>query len=471
MLEAQTVKSSSPGFWTSIKEALLGSHQDYTQGSIERAILLLSVPMVLEMCMESLFGVVDVFWVAHLGADAMATVGLTETALTIVYALALGLSISVTATVARRVGEKDEPGAAMAAVQGIAVGVLVSMVTGTLGFMFGGRWLAAMGAADSVVRSGANYTRIILGGTGVVFQLFLINAVFRGAGDAATAMRTLWLANAVNLVLNPCLIFGLGPFPKLGLAGSAVGTTIGRGIGVAYQVWVLASGRSRIRVGKSNLRLDWKVMARLIRLSLGAIFQFLVQMAGWIGVVRIVSAFGSAAVAAYTLAIRIVIFAILPSWGMSNAAATLVGQNLGAGRPDRAEKSVWKTGFYNMLFLGTVGLVFIAFAERIIGLFTSDPAVAPVAVSCLRYLSYGYVSYAYGMVVSSAFNGAGDTFTPTVLNLICFWICQLPLAYFLAFTAGLGPKGVFASVVVADSLLALLSIVWFRRGGWKKQVV
>jgi putative MATE family efflux protein len=310
-----------------------------------------------------------------------------------------------------------------------------------------------------------------LGGTVTVFQLFLINAVFRGAGDAATAMRTLWLANAVNLVLNPCLIFGLGPFPRLGLAGSAVGTTIGRGIGVGYQVWVLASGRSRIRVGKSNLRLDWKVMTRLIRLSLGAIFQFLVQMAGWIGVVRIVSAFGSAAVAAYTLAIRIVIFAILPSWGMSNAAATLVGQNLGAGRPDRAEKSVWKTGFYNMLFLGTVGLVFIAFAERIIGLFTSDPAVAPVAVSCLRYLSYGYVSYAYGMVVSSAFNGAGDTLTPTILNLICFWICQIPLAYFLAFTAGLGPKGVFASVVVADSLLALLSIVWFRRGGWKKQVV
>jgi putative MATE family efflux protein len=471
MLEAQIVKNNSSGFWTSIKEALLGSHQDYTQGSIDRAILLLSVPMVLEMCMESLFGVVDVFWVAHLGADAMATVGLTETALTIVYALALGLSISVTAMVARRVGEKDEPGAATAAVQGIAVGVLVSIVTGTVGFLFGSHWLATMGAANSVVRSGANYTRIILGGTVTVFQLFLINAVFRGAGDAATAMRTLWLANAVNLILNPCLIFGLGPFPRLGLAGSATGTTIGRGIGVAYQVWVLASGRSRIRVGRSNLRLDWKVMARLIRLSLGAIFQFLVQMAGWIGVVRIVSAFGSAAVAAYTLAIRIVIFAILPSWGMSNAAATLVGQNLGAGRPDRAETSVWKTGFYNMLFLGTVGLVFIAFAERIIGLFTSDPAVGPVAVSCLRYLSYGYVSYAYGMVVSSAFNGAGDTFTPTILNLICFWICQIPLAYFLAFTAGLGPKGVFASVVVADSLLALLSIVWFRRGAWKKQVV
>jgi len=471
MLEVQSVGKSGPGFWTSIKESLLGSHQDYTQGSIERAILLLSVPMVLEMCMESLFGVVDFFWVAHLGADAMATVGLTESALTIVYALAMGLSISVTATVARRVGEKDEAGAATAAVQGIAVGVLVSIATGTLGFLFGGHWLAAMGAAHSVVASGSAYTRIILAGTVTVFQLFLINAVFRGAGDAATAMRTLWIANAVNLCLNPCLIFGLGPFPKLGLAGSAVGTTIGRGVGVVFQVWILWSGRGRIRVNKGNLRLDWKVMLRLIRLSLGAIVQLMVQMAGWIGVVRIVSAFGSAAVAANTLAIRIIIFAILPSWGMSNAAATLVGQNLGAGRPGRAEKSVWKTGLYNMLFLGTVGLVFIAFAERIIGLFTKDPAVAPIAVTCLTYLSYGYVSYAYGMVVSSAFNGAGDTLTPTVLNLICFWAVQLPLAYFLAFTAGFGLRGVFASVVAADSLLALLAIVWFRRGKWKQQVV
>jgi putative MATE family efflux protein len=471
MLEAQTVKTSTPGFWTSIKESLLGSHQDYTQGSIERAILLLSVPMVLEMCMESLFSIVDVFWVAHLGADAIATVGLTETALTIVYALALGLSISVTAMVARRVGEKDEAGAATTAVQGIAVGVLVSILTGTLGFLFGGRWLAAMGASDVVVHSGSTYTRIILGGTVTVFQLFLINAVFRGAGDAATAMRALWIANGVNLCLNPCLIFGLGPFPRLGLAGSAAGTTIGRGIGVVYQIWVLSSGRTRIRIGKNDLQLDWKVMVRLIRLSFGAILQFMVQMAGWIGVVRIMSMFGSAAVAANTLAIRIIVFAILPSWGMSNAAATLVGQNLGAGKPYRAEKSVWKTGFYNMVFLGTVGLIFIAYAERIIGLFTQDPAVTPIAAVSLRYLSYGYVSYAYGMVLSSAFNGAGDTLTPTILNLICFWICQIPLAYFLAFTAGLGPKGVFASVVASDSLLALLAIVWFRRGRWKQQVV
>jgi putative MATE family efflux protein len=471
MLEAQSIKTTTPGFWTSIKEALVGSHQDYTQGSIERAILLLSVPMVLEMCMESLFGVVDVFWVAHLGADAMATVGLTESALTIVYSLAMGLSISVTAMVARRVGEKDAAGAATAAVQGIAMGVLVSIVTGTLGFVFGGHWLATMGAADAVVASGSSYTRIMLAGTVTVFQLFLINAVFRGAGDAATAMRTLWIANAVNLCLNPCLIFGLGPFPRLGLAGSAVGTTIGRGIGVVYQIWLLWSGRGRVRIGRSNLHLDWKVMVRLIRLSLGVIFQLMVQMAGWIGIVRIVSAFGSAAVAANTLAIRIVVFAILPSWGMSNAAATLVGQNLGAGKPDRAEKSVWKAGLYNMLFLGTVGVVFIVFAEPILGLFTRDPAVLPIAVTCLRYLSYGYVSYAYGMVVSSAFNGAGDTLTPTVLNLICFWAVQIPLAYLLAFPLGLGLKGVFATVVVADSLLAVLAIVWFRRGRWKQQVV
>jgi putative MATE family efflux protein len=460
-----------PGFWSSLREAVVGSRQDFTEGSIERAIVLLAVPMVLEMCMESLFGVVDVFWVAHLGADAITTVGLTETGLVLLFVIALGLSMGATALVARRIGEKDHAAAGLVAVQAIIVGLLVSGLTAVFGYFFAADLLRVMGGSEDVVKMGTGYTRVILGGSATIFLLFLINAVFRGAGDAATAMRALWLANIVNICLNPCLIFGLGPFPKMGVTGSAVGTTIGRGIGVLFQLWVLTSGKGRLAVHVSQLRLDFAVMARLVRISLSGMFQYLVQMASWIGLVRIMSSFGSAAVAANTLAIKIIVFAILPSWGMSNAAATLVGQNLGAGKPDRAEKSVWRTGFYNMLFLGAVGLIFIVFAERIIAMFTSDPAVVPIAVSGLRLLSYGYVSYAYGMVVTAAFNGAGDTFTPTILNLVSFWVCQIPLGWFLAFHTSLGTNGVFVSVVVSDSLLALLSILWFRRGTWKQTKV
>jgi len=471
MSDAQALEARVPGFWRSLRDAVMGTTHDYTDGSIGRAIVLLAVPMVLEMCMESLFGVVDVFWVAHLGADAITTVGLTETSLLVIFVIAMGLSMGATAMVARRIGEKDEASAGVVAVQAIIVGLVVSSIIAVLGYTYAPQLLEVMGASPAVVKLGSGYTRMILGGSATIFLLFLINAVFRGAGDAAIAMRVLWLANLVNICLNPCLIFGVGPFPKLGVTGSAVGTTIGRGIGVLFQIWMLTSGRGRIALHLSQLRADFEVMYRLVRLSLNAIFQFLVQMASWIGVVRIIATFGSAATAANTLAIRIIVFAILPSWGLSNAAATLVGQNLGAGKPDRAEQSVWRTGFYNMLFLGGVGLIFIAFAEKIIGLFTSDPAVAPLAVSGLRLLSYGYISYAYGMVITAAFNGAGDTATPTVLNLICFWVCQIPLAWILAFRTSLGPRGVFIAVVVGDSLLALFGILLFRRGKWKKTVV
>src|SRR5579864_3267740 len=467
----QVADAPVPGFWSFLREAVVGTKQDFTEGSIGRAIVLLAVPMVLEMSMESLFGVVDMFWVAHLGADAMATVGLTESALTVLFVIALGLGMGATALVARRIGEKDEEAAAIVAVQAIAVGLLVSAVTAIIGYSYAPDLLRLMGGSESVVRIGTGYTRMILAGSATIFLLFLINAVFRGAGDAVTAMRALWLANIVNICLNPCLIFGLGPFPRLGVTGSAVGTTIGRGIGVAFQLWILLSGRGRLVVRRSHWRLNLGVMVRLVRLSMNAIFQYFVQMASWIAVVRIIATFGSAAAAANTLAIKIIVFAILPSWGMSNAAATLVGQNLGAGKPERAELAVWRTGFYNMLFLGSVGLVFIAFAERIIGWFTSDPAVAPIAVSGLRLLSYGYVSYAYGMVVTAAFNGAGDTATPTLLNLISFWLFQIPIAWLLAFHTGLGPRGVFVAVVIGDSLLALLAILCFRRGKWKKTVV
>ncbi len=315
---------------------------------------------------------------------------------------------------------------------------------------------------------GSGYTRMILSGSATIFLLFLINAVFRGAGDAAIAMRVLWIANLVNICLNPCLIFGLGPFPRLGVTGSAVGTTIGRGVGVLLQLWVLTSGRGRLSLHPSQLRADLGVMWRLIRLSLNAIFQYMVQMASWIAMVRIIASFGSAATAAYTVAFKVIIFAILPSWGMSNAAATLVGQNLGAGKPARAESSVWRTGLYNMLFLGTIGVLFIAFAPQIIALFTTDPVVARFAVSALRLFSYGNVSYSYGMVITAAFNGAGDTATPTTLNLVCFWLCQIPLAWALAFHTGLGPNGVYLAVVVSDSLLAALGVLLFRRGHWKK---
>jgi putative MATE family efflux protein len=465
---SSSIQVRTPSLWSSLREAVMGSSQDFTEGSITRAIVLLAVPMVLEMCMESLFGVVDVFWVSRLGADAVATVGLTETALTLVFVIALGLSMGATALVARRIGEKDEQAAGLVAVQAIVIGLVVSATTAIFGYFFAPNLLHIMGASDSVVKIGSGYTRMILSGSATIFLLFLINAVFRGAGDAAIAMRVLWLANLVNICLNPCLIFGLGPFPRLGVTGSAVGTTIGRGVGVLLQLWVLTSGRGRLSLHVSQLRVDLLLMWRLIRLSLNAMFQYLVQMASWIGMVRIIASFGSAATAGYTVAFKVIIFAILPSWGMSNAAATLVGQNLGAGKPSRAESSVWRTGLYNMLFLGSIGLLFIGFAPQIIALFTTDPVVAPLAVSALRLFSCGNVSYSYGMVITAAFNGAGDTATPTGLNLVCFWLCQIPLAWALAFHTGLGPNGVYVAVVVSDSLLAALGILLFRRGKWKQ---
>ncbi|HLJ46784.1 MAG TPA: MATE family efflux transporter [Bryobacteraceae bacterium] len=471
-MEAQGVRRAPDArLWTSLREAIAGSHQDYTEGSIGRAIVLLAVPMVLEMCMESLFGVVDIFWVAHLGSDAIATVALTESALSVLFAVALGLSMAATAIVARRIGEKNAEAAGVVAVQAIVIGLIVSAITGYLGVAFAPGLLKIMGGSPSVVEIGTGYTRMILGGSVTIFLLFLINAVFRGAGDAATAMRALWIANIVNICLNPCLIFGLGPFPRLGVTGSAVGTTIGRGMGVLFQLWILVHGTGRIRVGVSDLRLDGKVLWNLVRLSLGGTFQYLVQMASWIGVIRIVASFGSAAVAANTLAIKIIIFAILPSWGMSNAAATLVGQNLGAKQPDRAEKSVWRTGFYNMLFLGGIGILFVIFAGPLISIFTTDPSVKPLAVASLRFLSYGYISYAYGMVTTAAFNGAGDTVTPTLLNLVSFWLVQIPLAYVLSFHTAFEVKGVFVAIVVADSVLALLGVILFRRGSWKQRIV
>ena len=459
------------GGWALVKEALAGGEQDFTAGSLPRAVFLLSIPMILEMSMESVFGLLDALFVGRLGADAVAAVGVTESLLTLVFTVALGLSMSTTAMVARRIGEGDEDGAAVAAVQAIALGVIVSVPVAVAGILYGGRLLALMGAPASVAEGGQGYAAWILGGSSTILLLFLVNAIFRGAGDASLAMRSLWVANVVNIVLDPCLIFGLGPFPEMGLVGAAIGTTVGRAVGVCYQIRALWKADGRIAVRRKHLRLDAPVMLRLVRLSLGGILQFFIATASWVALVRILTPFGSAALAGYTIALRIIVVAILPAWGMSNAAATLVGQNLGAGKPDRAERSVWLTGFYNMAFLAAVAVVFIVFAESLIGLFSPDPGVRAVGATCLRVVSYGYVSYAWGMVMVQAFNGAGDTTTPTWINLVCYWMFQIPLAWTLARTLAMGPTGVFLAITIAESLVTVVSIVFFRRGRWKTQRV
>src|SRR5216683_642791 len=471
-METQELTTAPPiPIWSSIREALRGSHQDFTTGNLNRAILLLAIPMILEMVLESLFAVVDVFWVGRLGADAVATVGLTESLLSLVFAVGLGLSLSTTAMVARRIGEKDPAGAAVAGVQAIAIGLAVSAAMGLPCVFVAPRLLALMGASPQVISVGSGYARIALGGSGAIMLLFLNNAIFRGAGDAAIAMRLLWVSNIINLVLDPCLIFGWGPFPKLGVTGAALATFTGRSIGVLYQFYRLLRGTERIRILRQQLRINLRILLRLLRVSLTGILQFAIAHTSWIGLVRIVSIFGAAALAGYTIAIRVVIFAILPSWGLSNAAATLVGQNLGAGHPERAEKAVWRTGLYNVAFLGVVGIFFIFFAESVIRLFTHDPAVVPLGAACLRIVSYGNLGYAYFMVMMQAFNGAGDTITPTIVNFFGFWFLEIPLAYFLAITARMHSNGVFFSIVVAQASIAAVSIILFKRGRWKRQQI
>jgi len=471
-MSATATQPAQQSLWSEIIEALRGSHQDYTSGNLNRAILLLAIPMVMEMVLESLFAVVDVFWVAHVGSDAVATVGLTESLLMLVFAVGMGLSLSTTAMVARRIGEKDPEDAAVAAVQAIFLGLTVSFVIGVPCFTYAPELLRLMGASPEIIATGSWYARIALGGgSGAVVLLFLNNAIFRGAGDAAIAMRLLWVSNIINLVLDPIFIFGLGPIPRLGVTGAALATFTGRSIGVLYQFYRLMKGTERIRILRKQIRVDLQVLWRLLRVSLTGVVQFAIANTSWIGLVRIVSIFGAAALAGYTIAIRIVIFVILPSWGLSNAAATLVGQNLGAGHPDRAEKSVWRTGLYNMLFLGSLGVILVAFATPIVRLFTSDPAVVPLAASCLRIVSCGNVGFAYAMVMLQAFNGAGDTITPTVVNFFGFWLFEIPLAYWLAIPRGLHSNGVYWSIVIAEGAIAVASVVLFRRGRWKTRQI
>jgi putative MATE family efflux protein len=470
-MAAKALSKPSYGLWQSLREAIRGTHQDFTEGSISRAILLLATPMVLEMLMESLFAIVDVFWVTRLGPDAVATVGLTESMLTLVFSVGIGIGMATTAMVARRIGEKDPAGAAIAGSQAILLGIFVSLVMGVFGWTLAPRLLGWMGAGHELIATGQNYTRIVLGCNIVVMLLFLNNAVFRGAGDASISMRVLWMANLINLILDPCLIFGLGPFPELGVTGAAVATLTGRTAGVVYQFRVLASGRSRIRIGLGGFRLVPGVLKSLLRVSATGILQFAAGHTSWIALVRIIGSFGSVAVAGYTIGIRIFILAILPAWGLSGAAATMVGQNLGAQRPERAVRAVYLTALYNCLFLSIVTFVFVFLPGPIVALFTRESEAGRYAVDCLRIISLGNLAYAVGMVMVHAFNGAGDTVTPTIINAIGFWLCEIPLAWLLAYPAAFGVQGVFLAIPIAHAVITVMGLTMFLRGRWKTRTI
>jgi len=458
-------------FLVDMKESVAGTEQDFTEGRLSRAILLLSIPAVLEMIMESIFVIVDIYFVSRLGPDAVATVGLTESMITIVYAISLGLATATTSMVSRRIGEKNPDKASVTAFQAIITGITVSLIIAIPGSLFSQKLLSIMGASPEIITKYSDYTRIMLGGNIVIMMLFIINAIFRSAGDAVVAMRVLWIGNLINIALDPCLIFGLGPFPELGVTGAAVATTTGRGIAVLYQLWLLFFGEKRISLKLRHLRISFSIIARLVKISLGSIGQNLIGTTSWIALVRIISVFGSEVVAGYTIAIRIVSFTLLPSWGIANAASTLVGQNLGAKKPDRAERSVMITGWVNMILLGTIGLIFYLFPHPFISFFIDDKPVLLSGVECLKIVSIGYIAYGFGMVLVNSFNGAGDTTTPLKINLFAFWMIEIPLAWILAIKSGMGEKGVFWAIVIAESIMTLTAFLVFRRGRWKLKEV
>ena len=459
------------GFWQAVRAAIRGSAVDFTEAPLQTAIVLLAVPMVLEMAMESVFAVVDIFWVSQLGAESVATVALTESFLALVYTAAMGLSIGVTAVVARRSGEKDPEAAARTTVQAITLGLLISVAIAAVGMVWAPELLGLMGADEAIIDAGVGYTRVMLAGNASILLLFLINAAFRGAGDAAIAMRVLWFGNGINLILDPMLIFGIGPFPELGVTGAGVATVTGRSLAVLVQLYTLFRLSDRLRLRLRHVGLDLGVMWRLVRLSATGTLQVFIGTASWIGLVRILAGFGAEALAGYAIGIRIVLFALLPSWGMANAAATLVGQSLGAGKPDRAEAAVWLAGRLNLYFLGGVGVLLILFAPGVVELFGADAVSKGHAVNTLRIVSAGFFFYAYGMVLTQSFNGAGDTWTPTLINLFCFWVWEIPLAYGLATYTDLGPTGVYWAITFAFSLVAVISGWVFRKGRWKEKQV
>lgn len=466
-----TVKKIRAGL-ALFKEALAGSSTlNYTEGSIARVTFLLAVPMILEMAMESVFAIVDIFFVAGLGAQAVATVGLTEAVMSLLYAVAIGLSMGTTAMVARRIGEEKAAGAAFAAGQALWMGVFVSVFVGVVGYFYAERILGLMGADQAVIDMGTSYTQIMLSGSFTVVFLFLNNGIFRGAGDASIAMRSLILANGINIVLDPCLIYGWGPFPDMGVTGAAVATNIGRGVGVLYQLYYLCSNNRRIQIGLKDLVIKLSVVLALIRISLGGIAQFLIATASWVFLMRLVSAYGSDAVAGYTIALRVMLFVILPAWGLSNAVATLVGQNLGAGKVERAESTVWQVAKYNVSYMMAVAVLLILFPGSIMTFFTTEPQAVAYGVDALRIMSYSFGFMALGMVAIQAFNGAGDTMTPTWINGFCYWLVQIPVAYLLATRMEMGPYGVFWSIFLAEILMGIVGVAFFMRGSWKTKAV
>ena len=474
-MSAENTDAATIGPWRRgfalLRESLAGEQHDYTQGRVGRAVLLLAIPMMLEMAMESVFAVVDIFWVAGLGAPAVAAVGLTEAVLTLLYAVALGLGMAVTALVSRRIGAHDLQGAADVAGQTIWISLGTAALVLGVGVPLAPAILHFMGAEPDVIAGGTGYTTLMFGGSITILLLFLLNAVLRGAGDAAFAMRVLWLANGINIVLGPCFIYGVGPFPKLGVMGAAVATNIGRGIGVLFALYWLTNGRARVVLRLPNLRLKLDVLLSVLKISAGGVLQFVIATSSYMGLMLVISSYGSAAIAGYTIAMRIMMFMFLPAWGLSSAAATLVGQNLGARAPERAESSVWVATKYNTIFLSAVAIVLVVFPATLVGLFTTEPDVLGYGASCLRLIGLGFPLYAVGMTMVQAFNGAGDTSTPTWLNLLCFWLLQLPLAYMLARSVDLGPTGVFVAAAIAESLLSVAAWIVFRRGSWKLKVV
>ena len=474
-MSAENTDAATIGPWRRgfalLRESLAGEQHDYTQGRVGRAVLLLAIPMMLEMAMESVFAVVDIFWVAGLGAPAVAAVGLTEAVLTLLYAVALGLGMAVTALVSRRIGAHDLQGAADVAGQTIWISLGTAALVAAIGVPLAPAILHFMGAEPDVIAGGTGYTTLMFGGSITILLLFLLNAVLRGAGDAAFAMRVLWLANGINIVLGPCFIYGVGPFPKLGVMGAAVATNIGRGIGVLFAVYWLMNGRARVVLRLPHLRLKLDVLLSVLKISAGGVLQFVIATSSYMGLMLVISGYGSAAIAGYTIAMRIMMFMFLPAWGLSSAAATLVGQNLGARAPERAESSVWVATKYNTIFLSAVAIVLVVFPATLVGLFTTEPDVLGYGASCLRLIGLGFPLYAVGMTMVQAFNGAGDTSTPTWLNLLCFWLLQLPLAYVLARSIDLGPTGVFVAAAIAESLLSVAAWIVFRRGSWKLKVV
>lgn len=461
------MESTGRRWWRALRESLHGGERDYTTGSLDQALVLLAIPMILETAMESLFAVVDIFFVSKLGEDAIATVALTESLVVLVIAVALGLTFSTTAYVARRIGEKRPEEAAKGAAQSVLFGLAASATIGLIGFVFAPELLRLMGATEGILRNVA-FARIVLGGCGTLMMIFLLNGIFRGAGDAVVAMRVLWFANAINIALNPCLIFGLGPFPEMGIAGSAVGTVIGRGSGVLYQLWLLRRGAGRVKIRTADWRPNWELLRHILGPALHGMFQISIATASWTGLIRIAATFGPTVLAGSTIGIRVIMFSIMPSWGLSNAAATLVGQNLGAGKPERAEAAVWRAAHFNAFYLGGLSVLFMLIPERLLNVFSASPEVLASGALCLRYISSCYVFYAYGMMMLQAFNGAGDTATPTRVNLVAYWVVQIPLAWAMGHALGWGPPGMYGAVALAELAMCAISVAYFRQGRWKR---